>query len=297
MKRRLTAAALTFLLAHSLPAEEPVDVLRAQVEELKSDLDRPLGDLNLRYEEQLLALKEQAQQSGDLDLALATSDELTSYKTQGSKPAADPKLKRLQEIYASETARLGKIRAEKHIELLKGYRGRLDAATTSLTKAGDLESALTYRQEVVSVDAEIAALTALAATQTASAQPAKEPEPEKEEGPKFAPGVYQMGEGFGPTMTFYDNGRYDARFFGSGRWKANSPGKMVLNSSDEFSYVPDRDVWIGTIDLGGKREIVLKFVGSEEPDRERGRGRDDESSEDDRRRPPFDPRNPRQDRR
>ena len=43
---------------------------------------------------------------------------------------------------------------------------------------------------------------------------------------------------------------------------------MVLNSSDDFKYIAERDVWIGTINFGGQREVVLKLAGAKSSDKD-----------------------------
>ena len=224
----LAAVFGSFLLPGFLHAEISITELQAQFEELRADLDQPLEEFDQRYEEELLKLKEAAQASGDLDLALAVTEELFNYKKDSSKTSAHDSLKRLQAIYATESERLTRERAEKLIGMLNGYKKRIDDAVAESTKSGNLDAAVEYRQESVRVEKEI---TELIVANTPPKEEKPESLPSLKKDPEFVAGTYHTNEsGYGPTITFKDDGSYQGGFYGDGKWKIKS-GDLVLHLS------------------------------------------------------------------
>ena len=158
MKATLLVSTIGLTLIASAPHAATQDdggagqlaVLRAQFEELRTDLFRNLVAFDARYEVELQKLEDAAAAEGKLPLVLAVRAEKESFPQRGAapEPSAFPRLARLQKIYNEQTTKLNAVLAPKLTALVAGYRKNLNEMQIRLTKEKKIDEAIRVQEEL-----------------------------------------------------------------------------------------------------------------------------------------------------
>ena len=137
------------------PAVPELDALKQEYDALVGIANAPhlaaLVDLDKKYLARLVKEQEAAQQGGKLEEAVAIETEKKTVTSGSGVPLQDaantpPVLKKMHATYRSEVARLEALRDKKIKPLRDDFAKKLEVLTTSLTKKGKLEEALTVKR-------------------------------------------------------------------------------------------------------------------------------------------------------
>ncbi len=128
-------------------ADDKFSELKAQYDELREDLERPVDKLDSQYEESLKELSDRAQESSNLELLIAAKDELEHFRSNSSL-SRQTEVRRLQEIYRRESARIRVELADRHAELIGAHLVGLNTLLRAHTRAGNIDEAVRYRDEI-----------------------------------------------------------------------------------------------------------------------------------------------------
>lgn len=141
------------------PPQPTLDSLKLEYDVNRSELMRPIAELQKIYEGKLKELLDEVTSAGELKEALAVKAELETYKnpTGGEegeeKPATFPELQRLQEIFVdSKEKRL--VTAREELKPLKdAYQEKLLALQKQLTQEQKLDQAVEVQTVIQEVEA------------------------------------------------------------------------------------------------------------------------------------------------
>jgi len=126
---------------------DPLIVARYDFKRDTGALKMSLRLLDDNYEEHLRWLRTDFRESGNLEGAKATDDEIKHYASGKSGQTEHPRLERLKEIYKIESTKLRNQNVEKLKAALERDRATLVREQESLRIANDLESAISARAQ------------------------------------------------------------------------------------------------------------------------------------------------------
>ncbi len=222
----------------------------------KKSVDEPQAALNAKYNGFLTKLKDSAVGNGDLDQALALTAAIDEF-AKGIAPdgtATNRDLKRAQDIFLTESANIRAAHAKEVRPFVEAYQKRLAEMVTELTKADQLEAAVTARRELEAMVTLLNELNADAVAQSAATTP-------------VAPGLKAP-----PPSTAQGSTRADltsGTLKGTGYFYGNLPVKLGgLDSANRFvSVLPQKSFgWVGLRSNGtvatNQFNEVTQFQGS-----------------------------------
>lgn len=130
--------------------------LKLEFDVKRAELQKPIQELQTKYEEQLNQLLERVTGAGELENAIAVKAEIEGYKDGKSKPAGDdfPELKRLQGIYADAHAQRVATINKNLGPVVEDYKAKLLALQKALTKEKRLEEALAVKAVIDGIKIE-----------------------------------------------------------------------------------------------------------------------------------------------
>jgi len=102
------------------------------------------------YQRMVKAEMEKAQAAGKLEVLIALKEEharTTEQLVAADPPSAEPEVLRLQELLAGELQKIDAVRDKEILKFSKVYRRQLRELQSALTRQGDIESALSAKQE------------------------------------------------------------------------------------------------------------------------------------------------------
>ena len=147
-------------LIHTQGAEVPqMTALKTAYEAKKAALSQPVQTLNGQYRAALERLGESSRQSGNLEAVLAVKQAIQALDSGNPEtPAKAPSVEALRNRYLQQKATLERQYAAGVTEATAGYQAQLTTLKANLTRAGDIDGAITVNVELEKAGGAVEAL-------------------------------------------------------------------------------------------------------------------------------------------
>ena len=151
--KRIVLIVLCLLLCGVLYAED-LDTYKQKykegLEEISGKSSIDITKLNKQYSEGLDALLAKMQKTGDLDKTVAVMEEIERFKKTSAAPvelSTSQDVKRLQEVYLRQAAKVSADKAKKIVLLSQKYDKALGQMQKKLVTSGDIDGARAIQNE------------------------------------------------------------------------------------------------------------------------------------------------------
>ena len=232
MKPIVLPLALLLLSLSSAPAQEGLEKLRASFATLQQEAFAPQDSIDAKYEAQLDAMAKKAQDDANLDLVLQVREQkarnLSRAVSVAPAPIKDSQLRKLREVYDTQSAKLRQDRNKFLERINAGYLRDLSKYRDSSTKEGRIDDAVKADAEIKLIEKEIADEKA-----TANSAASSKSEPDSKDLAAQITGEWQYSyNGRAYRRIYLSDGRIelwldgsrDGSYLSDLRWKAEKRG-------------------------------------------------------------------------